>query len=342
MEFSHMIEVKVQDKDDYFASDSYFFTYFQDLDAALKQIKGALVHYKTTMAGTDVLNTAGGSVIPASTTIRDTTKAIAASMAGSEGVLSTSPLAMQTTPPAPSAAAGTSRFGGFTSLLSLGSRATAPSPASSNTVLSGEGPGRTSEAGEDFTHVNIVDSQSSPPPAKTSRPDTAGTITQRSGDPTPQSLKAVAPANHRYPPVSSQQELGEYNRISVSDALGRPVPEASSRLGGVVPHWLKSAPKNTMKIFSSTSLAGAGSDSDPESTPRMSGEILDAQSATSRHSSDGHHAMGFSMMEAPILSLPGGNGGNENLDPEIVAKYKRHFALDEKEQLLGCESSCLL
>ncbi|KAG8890800.1 Sterol 3-beta-glucosyltransferase [Tulasnella sp. 332] len=338
MEFSHMIEVKVQDKDDYFASDSYFFTYFQDLDAAVKQIKDALTHYRATMADTDVLSTAGGSIIPPSTTIRDTTRAVAATMAGSEGPLSTSPLAMHFPSPAPAPAAITSRFGGFTSLLSLGSRATVPSPASSNTILSGEAPRRKSEAGEDFTHVNIGTGQSSPPPTKASgRSDTTGAITQRSVDPTtptPQSPKSFPQVNHRYPPVSSHQELGEYNRISVSDAQGRPVPEATSLLGGVVPHWLKSAPKNTLKMFSSTSAAGAGSDSDPESTPRMSGDIIDAQSATS-HSSDGHHAMGFSMMEAPALSSPGGNGGNEKLDSEIVAKYKRHFALDEKEQLLG-------
>ncbi|KAG9015195.1 Sterol 3-beta-glucosyltransferase [Tulasnella sp. JGI-2019a] len=342
MEFSHMIEVKIQDKDEYFASDSYFFTYFQDLNEAVKQIKDALAHYRNTMADTDVLSTTGGSLIPASTTIRDTTRAITVSTTGGE-YLRTSPLALSPVSLPPVPAPAPSRFGGFTSLLSLSGRTTASSPASSHTVLGGEASGRKSEAGEDFTHINIADSQASPTPSKSLRPDTATvdggrTITGRGGDPTtptPQNIRSFPVTDHRYPPSSSQNDPGDYSRISVSDAQGRPVPESASSLGSVVPHWLRSAPKNTLKMFSSTPTGGVGHESDIESTPRMSGELIDTQSAGSRHSSDGHHAMGFSMMEAPTLTLPGGNGGKENLDPEIVAKFKSHFALDEKEQLLG-------
>lgn len=48
MDFSETLEVKVVDKADNFAIDSYFFAYFPDLPAALEQIRDAVRTYRTT------------------------------------------------------------------------------------------------------------------------------------------------------------------------------------------------------------------------------------------------------------------------------------------------------
>ena len=47
MDFSETIEVKVVDKEDHFAIDSYFFAYFRDLSGALDQIRDAVRAYRT-------------------------------------------------------------------------------------------------------------------------------------------------------------------------------------------------------------------------------------------------------------------------------------------------------
>jgi sterol 3beta-glucosyltransferase len=47
MDFSETIEVKVVDKEDHFAIDSYFFAYFRDLSGALDQIRDAVRTYRT-------------------------------------------------------------------------------------------------------------------------------------------------------------------------------------------------------------------------------------------------------------------------------------------------------
>ena len=47
MDFSETIEVKVVDKEDHFAIDSYFFAYFRDLPGALDQIRDVVRTYRT-------------------------------------------------------------------------------------------------------------------------------------------------------------------------------------------------------------------------------------------------------------------------------------------------------
>ena len=47
MDFSETIEVKVVDKEDHFAIDSYFFAYFRDIPGALDQIRDAVRTYRT-------------------------------------------------------------------------------------------------------------------------------------------------------------------------------------------------------------------------------------------------------------------------------------------------------
>lgn len=354
MDFSRMIEVKVMDKEDYFAIDSYFFTYFHDLDVALKQIKDALEHYKSTMEESDVLLTHGGSVIPPGATIRDTTKA---AVTGAAPYDATPPTLAPAGSQAASAANVTSpptRFGHLTSLLSLSSKSsTTTSPGSSHTALAGgaEHPGRKSEAGEDFTHVNYHPGESNPAAAGNTdlllRPAAASApqlpiASPKLGDPTtptPQNLKSFPATNHTYPPHSTQQEIGEFSRIHISDAQGRPVPETSSSslLGEYVPGWMKSAPKNPLKMFSSPNSTSPA-DLDHEATPRMNSEpAFEKSPKASQEWSDVHHEhneMGFSMMEHPAV----GDITPEALDPVVVDKFRMHFALDEKEQLLSCES----
>ena len=50
MDFSETIEVKVIDRDDHFAVDSYFFAYFHNLTAALEQIRDAIRNYRLSNA----------------------------------------------------------------------------------------------------------------------------------------------------------------------------------------------------------------------------------------------------------------------------------------------------
>ncbi|KAG8962323.1 Sterol 3-beta-glucosyltransferase [Tulasnella sp. 425] len=357
MDFSDTIEVKVVDKDDNYAIDSYFFAYFHNLPAALVQIKEVIQAYK------DRMEMQAGAMLP-SATVRDTTTAVRGSVlqavgsTGSTGSTATTvsapggsiahfasaPPTVTTAPASPSAT--TSRLSHFTSLLGLSRGSSAPTPSNANTTAAPD---------DDFTHISYAPavggtnlasgrlstdttSRHTVTPANF-RDDTSTTDTPRPG-----SVRTLQPVtsipDHTYPP-HTDDEADTFHHINVHDSQGNPVGQSSSSLAGYVPALLK-APYR--KIFGTSSGGVTGSQEsafayhDDASRVKEVYESRVGGAMTGSHTGssiiggsggtgDSSNQLGFSILEAP--------GSSDGLDPLVVDKFRSYFALDEKEQLLG-------
>ncbi|KAG8901744.1 Sterol 3-beta-glucosyltransferase [Tulasnella sp. 408] len=262
MDFSDTIEVKVVDKDDNYAIDSYFFAYFHNLPAALIQIKEVIQAYK------DRLEMHAGTMVP-SATVRDTTTAVRTSVmqaVGSAGstvsagttasapsVQSTASAPPAVNPPA-SPSSTSSRLSHFTSLLGLTRGSSAPTPSTASAALPPD---------DDFTHIsyapavggtNLASGRLSTDTTSrqtvtqaTSREDYATTDTPRPG-----SVRTLQPSSsapdHTYPP-HTDDEADTYHHINVHDSQGNPVGQSSSSLAGYVPALLKAPYRKIFGTF---------------------------------------------------------------------------------------------
>lgn len=360
MDFSDTIEVKVVDKDDNYAIDSYFFAYFHNLPAALIQIKEVIQAYK------DRMEMHAGAMLP-SATVRDTTTSVRASVmqaVGSTGSTGSAATAVPATggpsahsasaPPvvatAPaSLSATTSRLSHFTSLLGLSRGSSAPNPVHASTTAAPD---------DDFTHISYAPavggtnlasgrlstdttSRHTVTPANF-RDDTSTTDTPRPG-----SVRTLQPVtsipDHTYPP-HTDDEADTFHHISVHDSQGNPVGQSSSSLAGYVPALLK-APYRKIFGTSSNGVSGAQETAfayhDDASRvkevyeSRVGGAMTGSHTGSSIMGGGGlggtgdSNQLGFSILEAP--------GSSDGLDPLVVDKFRAYFALDEKEQLLGCK-----
>lgn len=310
MDFSDTIEVKVVDKDDNFAIDSYFFAYFHNLPAALVQIRECVQAYKSAL-DTDM------SIVPSST-VRDTTTAARATVlppaltttSTTSTNTSQAVQSVQSLPPPQASQGSSSRFSlHITSLLGLNRTASAPNPSEVDRI------------GEDFTHVTYA-----PAVGGTNLPQQPSDVasTPRAG-----SVRTLQPTgtDHTYPPSSSLEDSQNFERVHMTDAQGHTVQPSGSALSGYVPSWLKSK-----KIFGSSDVSPVEYDDSARVQEiyeaRPGAGPIGGSHASSTLSGATDNQLGFSILEAPANS--------DTLDPQIVDKFKGYFALDEKEQVLGC------
>ncbi|KAG8908117.1 Sterol 3-beta-glucosyltransferase [Tulasnella sp. 403] len=345
MDFSDTIEVKVVDKDDNFAIDSYFFAYFHNIETALVQIKETIQAYRAK------LDMESGMMVPPST-VRDTTSAArptiaqAAPPTESANPAAASQTSVQSAPsaiPASQVHSSGSRFGGLTSLLGLRGN-TAP-PASSIASHQHE------KVGDDFTHVTYAPVTAGSNTAlgtaiqtglraPSSDSGSRRTITPGqaqapvdSPTPTPESVRTALPTmhDHTYPPHAEMDDRDTFQHISMHDGEGNPVTSSSS-LAGYVPSWLKD---RSRRLFgSSGATTGGESYSVVMDDSAQVKEVLETRrpAMAASHSSSVASAgtdsnqLGFSILEAPAQT---------DADAQIADKFRTYFALDEKEQLLG-------
>jgi len=251
MDFSETIEVKVVDKEDHFAIDSYFFAYFHDLPGALDQIRDAVRTYRTSR------NLSENASPPA---VLDTT-------------VSRTPImpdrAVHTLPEAssPKATSGfrlASIFRPFADTLAANRTSTLPSELQN----------------DDYTHVSrkpdstsFIPITTSPKPmadAPSSRQPNESNLTLR------HSTQSLPPPDHTYPPSIPSSSISPNHSYLSRD-------NSSWAVG--VPSWLKSSRRvfgpslgvDSMAPFNSTLVkevySSAASSPGPMSRPNSGGEM---------------------------------------------------------------------
>lgn len=171
-----------------------------------------------------------------------------------------------------------------------------------------------SPTAEDFTHVSrrggIYFISDTTLPAQTESPLPSPGLQQgftTSDTSTPQQ------ADHTYPPPTPPTEI--YGSL--------PTESTSTSSWSVgVPGWLKNSPR---KIINTT-LSSAGI----LETRQPSGisEVLSAPDSQFTTTSD----LEYNLLETP----------NKLVDAETIEKFHTSFALDEREELLGCKSCCFM
>ena len=261
LDFSETIEVKVADKSENFSTvDSYFFAYFQELDAALEQIRDTVRTYRSSSES-----------LPEATVI-DTTgaKAIAA-------FPPTTYQAQDETPRPPSI--------GFrlSSLWRPFSETTSPSRPTP--------PALEVDTGDDFTHVmkrktSFIPITTSPERMTSASPPIRGsgdclTSEDYSEQPTP---IATTTSEHTYPPSTSVDSSSSGSNVS---SWGRP-------------SWLRIPSRRPFSIQSGNSTVVAEHPPPNPVSSLTSGGIADAlTSALSSAGSKLMPDLGFSVLDIP-------------------------------------------
>ncbi|KAH9486672.1 Sterol 3-beta-glucosyltransferase [Psilocybe cubensis] len=221
MDFSETIEVKVIDKEDNFAIDSYFFAYFHNLPAGLEQIRDALRSYRS-------FNPPESGHLPAvmDTTVHRTPQ---------------SPDRLSVTPASTIDSPSKASLSGFrlSSIFRPFSE-----PTTSRIVSS---PVATDSQVDDYTHISRKNDSGSFIPI-TSSPEP---IISRHGGASPplHSTRSLPPPDHTYPPSTSSSAI--YPNHS---SLNRESSSSSWAVG--VPSWLK-APKRVFGSAGGTDSAAA-------------------------------------------------------------------------------------
>ncbi len=202
MDFSETIEVKVIDKDDNLAVDSYFFAYFHNFSDALDQIRGAVRDFRRQ------------NFISGQSTLLDTTSSRVQS--------STDRSTTAIESPKPTAGFRLSSLFRPFSDTSLLSRASAPPASDLN--------------GEDYTHIRRKDDSSFIPITSSPTASTSISLPRQVTDTTTissrQTTLSLPVPDHTYPPSNSSSMI--YPNLS---SLNR---DSNSSWGLGVPSWFKS------------------------------------------------------------------------------------------------------
>jgi sterol 3beta-glucosyltransferase len=303
MDFSETIEVKVVDKEDHFAIDSYFFAYFRDLTGALDQIRDAVRTYRTSR------------ILPEN--------------ASSPAVLDTTVSRTPTTPDRVVHALPESTSSKATSGFRLASifRPIADTLADTLAVVNRTSTLSSELHNDDYTHVSRKPDSSSFVPITTSptaispKPMADAPSSRKANEPNlilRHSTQSLPPPDHTYPPSTPSSSISPNHSYLSRD-------NSNSWAVGV-PLWLKSS----RRVF------GPSLSMDPTATFNSSPVKEVYSSATSspgpisRPSSGGE--MTFSILETPDMKP----------DQETAEKFRAAFAYDEKETLLGCASHAMV
>lgn len=349
MDFSETIEVKVVDRD-HFAMDSYFFAYFHSLPEALTQIREVVHAFKEAhaVASPPQPSTSPMLTIPqpsSSASVSDTTlqrSPSAASKLGA-GVGAHSPSARNISLPMEEQHSTSAHTGfSFTSFLRPSVpnllRRTASSPES----IPQERPQVLhQDPAHDYTHVFAADLRTSPVPSMSPSTSSDSTATDQSAHtarPGPEVVQPLHPARYglTYPP--SVPPLPPTIETTPSDYVtpGSTPPSHRTSWSGVVPNWLKTPSRRL--FFTASGSISSGNGPSPASTheiPAVVEQLTRPEGSPeedhrdSELSSSNH--LGFSILETPQGSSEQGH------DAIIAEKFRKQFALDEKEQLIGCQ-----
>lgn len=376
MDFSETVEVKVVDRD-HFTMDSYFFAYFHNLPEALAQIREVVKAYKTgpganerTSMHAAVPHSSTSLVVPA---VSDTTLQRSPSAASRQGASAhasggaASPTGRHISLPMEEQPSSGSQTGGFsfTSLLrpsvpslpNLLRRTTSPQEIVPQDTLTSHDPAH------DFTHV-LPDTRASPvpslaPSSLSSDSATSGITVRPSPDIVQQHHGQQHQQQHHgantapvqalkygltYPP--STPLLPPTIETTPSDQHSNAAHSHRASWSGVMPSWLKAPSRRLFSVSGvvNTGSGSAGSGNTPvgsagdlpsvmEQTSRPEGAAEEEQQhRDSEMSASSSNQLGFSMLETPQ------GFAEHGIDSSVVEKFRKQFALDEKEQLIGRES----
>ena len=267
MDFSETIEVKVVDKEDHFAIDSYFFAYFRDLSGALDQIRDAVRTYQTSR---NLPENASSLAVLDSTVTRTPT----------------SPDRAVRTLPEPASPKATSGFR-LSSLL----RPLADTLADTFAAVNRASTSASELQNDDYTHVSRKPDSSSFIPITTSpKPMADSPISRKPDEPNStlrHSTQSLPPPDHTYPPSTPSLS------ISPNSYLSR---DNSNSWAVGVPLWLKSS----RRVFGS-SLGSMDPTATSNSTlvKEVYSSAVSSAAPTSRPSSGGE--MTFSILETPDI-----------------------------------------
>ncbi|KAH9853091.1 hypothetical protein C2E23DRAFT_885078 [Lenzites betulinus] len=311
MEFSETIEIKVQDRSSDLALDSYFFAYFNDLPAALEQIRDAVRAYRTMPS------------FQHAPSVVDTT-------------IARSPGPRPPNERAPSSATADQlprTPSGFklTSLLPLGRAASTPGPSTGDTN------------NEDFTHivkrsgssfVPIASLAETTSPTEGENPVRANLLRASSSSLTP----TPSVSDHTYPPSVSASTAD--TRGSQSHPYPHSSPASAKDTAGgwsvgmpSMPSWLRVPSRS---LFNAAIPPIVRPHLEHALTLPLGVGVKEIVSSHSRASSRSRHAPSNSASGSgefgffSILESPG-----TGVDPETADKFRTAFAFDEKENLLG-------
>jgi len=261
MDFSETIEVKVVDKEDNFALDSYFFAYFHNLAGALDQIRDAVRNHRSQSSVSE-------NKLPA--------------------VLDTTVSRLPLTPERPNLVELT------TSKATSGFRLSSIFRPFSDplTPIKGTPTPSTSELqNDDYTHVFRKADSSTFVPLSTSPKPMANVLSLPNDGPsesTVRSTQSLPPLEHTYPPSPSNSSI-----YPDHSSLNRDNNNSSWAVG--VPSWLKS-PK---RVFGGSS--GIESPTTIISAPVREVYFSSASSPGPVSRSSGNGDMAFSVLETPDI-----------------------------------------
>lgn len=303
MDFSETIEIKVVDRSDRVPVDSYFFAYFNDLEAAMKQIRDAVRKHRF-------------SPQDATPTVIDTTFSRSTQSSPPSAIRSQSSPAVEQGTKSPSAFRFPAFFRPLQESVPLG-RAATPAERSEN---------------EEFTHVHKRGSSSFM--AMTASPESllfSNSQVTRSPESTQDGLPASStPASssshHTYPPSTTPSPTA--SQLTVS-----PTRESGFITWSVgVPSWLRMPSIPSRKTLSNA-LSGIRYGADPttlfagNSTEGVS-EVVSSNTGSDNRTSGSGEANDFGYFS--VLHTP-----DAAPDLETVRKFRDSFAFDGKESLFG-------
>jgi sterol 3beta-glucosyltransferase len=264
MDFSETIEVKVVDKEDNFALDSYFFAYFHDLTGALDQIRDAVRNHRSQ----------SGVSEDKSPALLDTT-------------VSRSPLAPERSNIVESTASKATS--GFRLSSIFRPFSDPPTPIKGTSTLAAS-----ELQSDDYTHVFRKPDSSSFVPLSTSPKPMANMLSRPHDEllesSTVRSTQSLPPLEHTYPPSPSNSSI-----YPDHSSLSRDNNNSSWTVG--VPSWLKSS----KRVFGGSS--GIESPTTFISTPVKEVYFSAASSPGPVSRSSGNGDMAFSVLETPELLL---------------------------------------
>ena len=347
MDFSETIEVKVVDRD-HFTMDSYFFAYFHSLPEALAQIHEVVHVYKQThppVASAAQPLTSPTLTVPRSssfasvsdTTLQRSPPAVSRLAAGAGA---NSPSAGSISLPMEEQHHTTSQSGfSLTSLLRPSVPNLLKRTASPLEITPQDRAQLHQDPAHDYTHVFTADTHASPIPSTPASISSENTATNRSAHTArlgPEVVQPLHPARYglTYPP--SVPPLPPTIETTPSDYVVPGSTSSSHRTSwsGIVPSWLK-APSRRLFSGSGGPNNGGAANSPGHEIPAVVEQLTRPEGSTEEEHRDSElsssNHLGFS-----ILETPQGSSG-QGQDAIIAEKFRKQFALDEKEQLVGCQ-----
>ena len=267
MDFSETIEVKVVDKEDHFAIDSYFFAYFRDLSGALDQIRDAVRTYRTSC---NIPENAFPLAVLDSTVSR--------TPSSPDRVVHSLP-----EPTSPKAASGFRLSSIFRPLA--GTLADTFAVVNRTSTLPSE------LQNDDYTHVSRKPDSSSFIPITTS-PMEDSSIFPKPNEPNPilrHSTQSLPPPDHTYPPSTPSSSISpDYSYLSRDNSNSWAVG---------VPSWLKSPRRVFGPSLGNMDHPTATFNSTP--VKEVYSSAVSSPGPISRPSSGGE--MTFSILETPDM-----------------------------------------